>query len=326
MSLTEFLESPGYKKVMAKVYGIGAAVVLAGALFKIMHYPGAELMLLLGMGTEIVIFFLSAFEPPHEMPDWSLVYPELVGLETETPRAVSGGGGGGGSELAALIESGHLEQDVVEKLAEGLKKLTATTTQLADVSNASVATESYLQNMKQAGDAAGIMANAQLKTTKAIEESSNILSESYASTAKSMTEAGQKVAANLTNSGKAFTESLDQSGNQLMASYSALSQSMNQQFETINTNSKAYTEHLSGVNKNLTAINSAYELQLKGLNDQVQTTQELNHGLSTIKENLAQSVDDSKAYKEQVAALSQTIGELNTIYGNMLSAMNMGNR
>ncbi|MFW6389254.1 MAG: gliding motility protein GldL, partial [Marinilabiliaceae bacterium] len=66
---------------MAKVYGWGAALVLLGALFKIQHYPGAGLMLLVGMGTEVVIFFLSAFEPPHEMPDWSIVYPELVGLE-----------------------------------------------------------------------------------------------------------------------------------------------------------------------------------------------------------------------------------------------------
>ena len=102
--ITEFVESPGYKKAMGKVYGFGAAIVLAGALFKIMHYPGAGWMLLIGMGTEIVIFSLSAFEPPHETPDWSLVYPELRGLETTTSR----GGSGGGSDLAALIDTSDL--------------------------------------------------------------------------------------------------------------------------------------------------------------------------------------------------------------------------
>ncbi|GAO29876.1 hypothetical protein JCM15548_12107 [Geofilum rubicundum JCM 15548] len=87
---------------MGKVYGIGAAVVILGALWKILHLPGASAMLIAGLGTEAIIFFLSAFEPPHEMPDWSLVYPELVGLE---PRDRGhGGGGGGGSELAALFK------------------------------------------------------------------------------------------------------------------------------------------------------------------------------------------------------------------------------
>ena len=66
-----------YKTIMPKVYGIGAAVVIIGALFKILHYEGADQMLLIGLTTEAIIFFLSAFEPPHQEPDWSKVYPEL---------------------------------------------------------------------------------------------------------------------------------------------------------------------------------------------------------------------------------------------------------
>ncbi|HUP11506.1 MAG TPA: gliding motility protein GldL, partial [Niastella sp.] len=67
-------------KIMPKVYGIGAAIVIVGALFKIMHWPGAGPMLVVGLSTEAVIFFFSAFEPPHEEIDWSLVYPELAGM------------------------------------------------------------------------------------------------------------------------------------------------------------------------------------------------------------------------------------------------------
>ena len=70
--------SKSWKKFMAKVYGIGGAVVIVGALFKLMHYPGAEIMLILGLGTEALIFFFSAFEPIHEDPDWTIVYPELA--------------------------------------------------------------------------------------------------------------------------------------------------------------------------------------------------------------------------------------------------------
>ena len=68
---------------MAKLYGWGAAVVILGALFKIQHWPGAGIMLTIGLLTEAFIFFFSAFEKPHEEPDWSLVYPELAGMHGE---------------------------------------------------------------------------------------------------------------------------------------------------------------------------------------------------------------------------------------------------
>src|ERR1700749_3309347 len=64
--------------LMPKVYGIGAAVVIVGALFKIQHWDGASQMLTVGLLTEAVIFFLSAFQPQPHDPDWSLVYPQLA--------------------------------------------------------------------------------------------------------------------------------------------------------------------------------------------------------------------------------------------------------
>ena len=79
--MANFFESKTGKKVMAMAYGLGAAVVIVGALFKILHLPGADAMLIIGMGTEAFIFALSAFEPLHEEWDWSLVHPELAGME-----------------------------------------------------------------------------------------------------------------------------------------------------------------------------------------------------------------------------------------------------
>jgi len=64
---------------MAMAYGLGGAVVIIGALFKLMHWKGGAIMLIIGLGTEAAIFALSAFEPLHEDLDWSLVYPELSG-------------------------------------------------------------------------------------------------------------------------------------------------------------------------------------------------------------------------------------------------------
>jgi gliding motility-associated protein GldL len=70
--------SKQWKNFMAKLYGIGAAVVIVGALFKIQHWPLAGFFLITGLSTEAIIFMFSAFEPPHEEYDWSLVYPELA--------------------------------------------------------------------------------------------------------------------------------------------------------------------------------------------------------------------------------------------------------
>src|SRR6187402_2983365 len=78
------------KKTMNFTYGMGAAVVIMGALFKIQHYPGASALLIIGLCTEAVIFALSAFEPVEHELDWSLVYPELAGGEkTEKKEAAS---------------------------------------------------------------------------------------------------------------------------------------------------------------------------------------------------------------------------------------------
>jgi gliding motility-associated protein GldL len=67
-----------FTTIMPKVYGIGAAVVIMGAMFKILHLPGASAMLGIGLSTEAIIFFISAFEPPHKELDWTKVYPELA--------------------------------------------------------------------------------------------------------------------------------------------------------------------------------------------------------------------------------------------------------
>ncbi|WP_430812016.1 MULTISPECIES: gliding motility protein GldL [unclassified Carboxylicivirga] len=281
MSISEFVESPAYKNVMGKVYGLGAAVVILGALWKILHLPGASIMLIAGLGTEAIIFALSAFEKPHEMPDWGLVFPELHGLE---PREQSnhGGGGGGGSELAALVQAGSLDAKDLEKLTDGIKKLSNTSSQLSDLSDASLATNAYVESMKSAGNAVGQFASQQAS----MAQSSQALADVYASSG----------------------------------------QNLKSHFEALSANNSNYSDKLSEVTKNLSAINSAYELQLQGVNSQVQASQALTQGLSEISNQFQQSAGDAKVYRDQVAQLSKSVSELNAIYGNMLSAMNMGSK
>jgi len=78
-----FFVSKTWKNVMKYSYGIGASVVIMGALFKIMHWPGASLMLIIGLTVEAVIFLLSVTEPVSMEKDWSRVFPELDDATTD---------------------------------------------------------------------------------------------------------------------------------------------------------------------------------------------------------------------------------------------------
>jgi len=82
-NITEVVQGSKYKNFMKYLYGWGASVVLMGALFKLQHWPAAGVMLIVGMSTEAIIFFFSAFEPIVEEVDWSIVYAELAGITDE---------------------------------------------------------------------------------------------------------------------------------------------------------------------------------------------------------------------------------------------------
>ncbi len=95
------------KKLMNMVYGLGAAVVILGALFKIMHWPFANAMLIIGLVTESLVFTISAFEPVDDELDWSLVYPELAGGSSKDK-----------SQQEILDEQGLLSKKLDEMLKE----------------------------------------------------------------------------------------------------------------------------------------------------------------------------------------------------------------
>jgi len=77
------------------------------------------------------------------------------------------------------------------------------------------------------------------------------------------------------------------------------------------------------LNKNLAALNAVYELQLQSSNEQMKATQAIYKGLDKMMEDLKSSADDTKKYRIEVAKLSDNLAALNTIYGNMLAAMNV---
>ena len=137
------VNSKGWKNFMSKLYGWGAAVVIIGALFKIQHWKMADLLLIVGLSTEAVIFFFSAFEKPHEEVDWSLVYPELamgnVDEEGESQERFESRA----QELNQMIEKAKIDADLIEGLGSGLRNFGEAASRLNDTIEAAASTKEY---------------------------------------------------------------------------------------------------------------------------------------------------------------------------------------
>ena len=127
-SSNNFFESTAFKKIMAKVYGLGAAVVIVGALFKILHWKGADVMLMIGLLTEAFLFTLSAFEPLHKETDWTLVYPELAGLDVKEKSTKKVASGTVSQQLDKMLEEAKVGPELIQSLGNGLKSLSENVT------------------------------------------------------------------------------------------------------------------------------------------------------------------------------------------------------
>lgn len=270
MGFVEFLfETKKGKKIMGLLYGLGASVVIVGALFKIEHWPGASTMLIIGLGTEALIFAVSAFEPPHSEVDWTLVYPELAGIEddqlTEATRRRNQGGDAVSQELDKMLEEAKIGPELIESLGSGFKNLADHASKLNNISDASVATEEYVENVK---GAAGRM---------------SVLSDSYEKAAETLT---------------GMTVSTDD-GN-------------------------TYADNLRSISAKLSELNNVYELQLNSASEHMEASKRAFEGIHGMMDNLKESVEGTQAYKQNITELANNLSSLNTIYGNMLNAMNAG--
>ena len=148
MGLANITEAKWYKTMMPKLYGWGAAVVILGALFKIEHLPFASEMLIVGLSLEAIIFFFSAFEKPHTETDWSLVYPELAGMNDPNSAKRPA------QQLDDALAKAKIDNELVESLNEGLrsfgesaKALNETVSAAAGISEYNSQIEEGVENM-----------------------------------------------------------------------------------------------------------------------------------------------------------------------------------
>ena len=167
-----------YDTLMPKIYGIGAAVVIVGALFKIQHLPGAGPMLTVGLLTEAVIFFLSAFQPHQAETDWALVYPELsegydpstndnrFREKTPAPNGLTG-------KLDDMLKNANVTPEALTNLGQGLNRLSATTAQLGQLGEATNVTDEYTKRVRTAAQSLERINESYANTVEAVSAMSN---------------------------------------------------------------------------------------------------------------------------------------------------------
>ena len=281
-----FFESKKFKTIMKYVYGYGGAIVIIGAMFKIQHWPGATIMLIGGLGIEAVIFMLSAHEPLHEELDWTIAYPELAL-----------GHGDDDDSHAELPDKS--DESVVEQLDNMLAK--------AKIEPELI--ESLGSGMRNLSDNAGKLSD--------ISSASDATNE-YVENLKGATE---KVGELSGAYEKASSEVSEKAG-VLGDAYSKAASSI-EEVASMSGSESNFGEQLDKVSSNLSQLNNLYEIQLEGVSSLSKASEDMSSGITSIVNNLQSSVEDTQRYKDTMSDLTSNLAALNSVYGNMLSAMNV---
>ena len=278
MTFAEFAETKKFKTIMNYVYSLGAAVVIAGALFKIMHWPGANFMLIAGMGTEVFVFVVFAIDPTqvHMELDWTLVYPELADGEGEhggkkdkkNNKSVT-------QELDGMLEKAKIGPELIESLGSGMRSLSDSTAKLTNLSDASVAANEFSDNMKKASQKIGTLSSAYDKASSSISSSIS----------------------DLENASSKTSQALD-----------LITNSTQQQ-------ASSYSDQLQKVSKSLGSLNNAYELQLQTVTKAGESFQSFEKAMASLGEstdNAKKLKHEIASLSENLSALNTVYGGMLT--------------
>ncbi len=282
-------ESYQGKNVVNIIYSAGASVVIIGALFKILHWPGASQVLMIGMFTEAFLFLIGTLEHPHPEFHWENVFPQLLEYGTKPelleekskqPRpTLLGAGVSGGAPVSTVgfnaapvagtavpgtpaPEVGKvpsLKDEDLKALKDGISELAKTATQFAE-----------LGKVAQTGVKLGEKLAAAEVATDAYTNATASLAQSYAQVSGDM--------------------------------------------QNVAEETKAYKQGVEQVGQKLASLNSVYELQLQAVNAQMEAQKSAASAAKEAAEAQITFANGAKQLQKQVA-------DLNGIYGNMLNAL-----
>ena len=250
------------KKIMPYVYGYGAAIVILGAMFKIMHFPGAGIMLVVGLSTEAIIFMLGAHMPVPEDPKWERVYPQLAEGDDDIDTDEIASSDNMAKKLSDMMSDAQINQETVNKLGAGLNNLSDNASKLANLSDASVATNEYAENVKSAS---AKMADVNASYDKTLEAMSSMADA--ATDAQGYHEQVQNITKNLGALNAVYEMELSDANNHLKAMnkfYANLSTAM-ENLSDAGSDTQTLRDEVSKLSGNLSSLNNVYGNMLSAM-------------------------------------------------------------
>lgn len=152
-----FYKTKKFKYYQNLIFGIGAAIVMIGAASKITHQAilgvDGNLWILIGLGTEAILFAASGLIPPHEDYYWQKLYPGLDDYGGSIPGMDPTKKHEFTATLDDMLEQSKLEQATIDRLGENLRNLGDSVSSLSNVADASMATETYTKSANEAAEA-----------------------------------------------------------------------------------------------------------------------------------------------------------------------------
>ena len=278
---------------MNYAYSWGAAVVILGTLFKLTHIPGANLMLFIGMGTEVFVFFISGFDRPFNSSQNTELNEEFVDLEeleamkvaaqnaaTGSQPVVVGGGGGGGT---VIIGGGGAPAGgtVVIGGGEGVPTSEGEGPTI-------VGGGSFVGGGVIGGGGPGLSAEDAANLAAAAQAAANVAGNLPAGAEGMLANAQAANAPEVEDAIEAYVDQLSQL-TEVLGKVREQASRMTQD-----------SEEMINLNRTLTGINTIYEMQLKSVSQQVGTIDQIN---------------------DQTRKMAQHIEELNAVYARMIEAL-----
>ena len=273
--------SPKVKRITGAAYSIGAAIVILGAMFKILHLPLASYILGAGMTTEAILFALGAFDKPHKEFAWDKVFNFTANEKMNGSLSMAAGNG------YDMRKPEVLDDNDVVGLSEGIKKLSETARQLNTLADVAHPTDNFIKTM-----------NAASKATDDYIKIQSVLNTSTQKLAVSYDGIGNESDSIVKNT-KQYAERVEDVNKKLS--------SINSLYEIQLKNINAQSENLNTQSEQLRIVSEELDSMVGGI-------QQINSSAKAI-------ATETEKYKEGTAQLAKQIAALNQVYGNMLNSL-----
>ncbi len=349
--IEKFLSGDKGKRFFNFAYSIGAAIVILGALFKILHLPGGSIMLSVGMGVEVLMFCLSAFEKPQKEYKWEEVFPVLDSKDPSDRPEFKGGGGtyivGGGSPY-----TGELSSDGVPNIGETPSGGVPYTgpipsggvTYTGPIPSGGV---TYTGPIPSGGvpysgtvgggdavapvDMSSVTPPSNPEAPAASSGDTAILTQCVQQLTLAIQQlSGDEPTATSQQQAEVLTAISEQMG-EMAAATRQLTEVSTSLLEAITASGEKpsgddaadNSSVLENMSRNISGLNAIYATQLRSATSQLSSLEQVNNSLAAMRDMYDQTVANSIHAKEQAARMAQQMAQLNGVYERMLSAMTL---